>query len=309
MITEEQVNSGAVKEGTRVYYAKKDGTRIYGVVRNIYVDQKKLSMKPDKQHDDDPAYAQTYRFRRLTVDGKVEFFGIQVAPLVAVAGLKSTPQALQRVFSCEAGLFVTDGKKVFLEKIKGLPRGVLNDPDVWDQTRIEVLGRTFDDSMIKKGKHEIIDEVMECEPGKRPAVKIKVNQVEFNRFLKDIPYSTGQYYAKSTDVATMIVSESGIEVNVFDKHQELCGVYSPEQGTVISHKGKATVSYMLYDFRDVLKNCRTKQVEIWIYADGTMWIETEEQRRILWPLDHVQQKSEHRSEIRARKKNKTDNPK
>ena len=299
MITEEQVSSREVREDTRVYYTKKDGNRIYGTVRNIYLDKKMLSMKPDPVDENDPAYPQTYRFRRLTVEGKLEFFGLQLAPLVVTASSKTTPEKLQRIFSCRDGLFVTDGKKLVLEKIKGLKDGYVKDEELWELTRKKIQDQgKFCDDIIWARINAQVKEYYNFKQGRRVA-GLLVNSKDFNRFVKSIPYSTGQYHAKWSDVATLVIKSGIVEVDIFDKHCELCGLYPAE---VLEVNGSITASYMLYDLREMVKNIRTRKYRIEISSDGTLVIDTDEQFRILYSLEGTIKKANVRKRIYARRK-------
>jgi len=286
LITDDEAVS--LKEGTRVFYTKKDGTRIYGQVRSLYLDKRMLSMKPDKQSDDDPAYNQSYRFRRLTVDNKeskTEFFGNQIAPLVIMAAAKSTPKSTKRVYSCKDGLFVVDGRKLFLEKIKGLKDGYVKDDELAEMSRREIEEqKKFDDSIIRVTRNKQIagyEMFVEQFKSAKPVTRISVDAKEFSRSVKAIPYSTGKYYAKWSDVAKMNV-DGGVQITVYNKNDELCSVNKLEG--VLGTKGSAKTTSMLYDMRELVKGIRTKEYEIRIYSSGTIVVETDAQLRIIFPL-------------------------
>jgi len=273
-----------LEPGDRVYYTKKDGTRIHGEVRSVYHDKRMLSMKPDSIDEEHPAYNQTYRFRRLTIEQghRVEFFGLQVAPLVVMASSKTTPEALQRVFSCKDGLFVTDGRKLVLEKIKGLKDGHVKDETLWELNKREIEGKKkFDESIIYARKNDTVDEYYEFRKTKKAAT-IHVNAKDFNRFIRTIPYSTGQYHAKWTDVATTTIVDDNVEISIFDKRRDFC---STHKAKTMSGRGTTTTTTMLHDLREFLKGIRTKEVDVKFYLDGTVIVETEEQLRILYPFE------------------------
>ena len=294
MITEEQVISGEVAEDTRVFYTKKDGTKIYGTVRHIYLDSKTLSMKPDD------GYPQTYRFKRLTVAAAksnketVTIFGRQLAPLVVMASSQTTPDELKSIYSCEDGLFTYDRQKLFLEKIKGLKTGSVDDPYILEEmTQIDIQASTFYDGIVKTTKKTEAHDEYAAFKRQRRAARIKVDVVDFSRSIKDIEYSTGQYYAKWTDVATVIVKDGSVEVDVFDKNKELCTTTRIKDGVLVA-TGKSTSTFMLHDLRDIVKRIRTKEVEIEVYNDGTMILETEEQLRIMYPLEKIKARAKER---------------
>ena len=296
MITEEQVISGEVSEDTRVFYTKKDGTKIYGTVRHIYLDSKTLSMKPDRQYPLDlehSPYPQTYRFKRLTVAATgraketVTIFGRQLAPLVVMASSKTTPDDLKSIFSCEDGLFTYDRQKLYLEKIKGLKTGAVNDKHILEEMpQVEVQASTFYDEIVKQTKKTEAHEEYQSFKRQRRAARIKIDILDFTRSVKDIEYSTGKYHAKWSDVATVLIKDGSVEVDVFDKNKDLCTVNKLISG-VLSATGKSTSTFMLHDLRDFTKAIRTKEAEIEVYNDGTMVLETEEQMRILYPLEKI----------------------
>jgi len=287
LITEEQIKSGEVEVGTRVCYTMKDGTRIYGTVRGIYPKTKKISIKPDSVNDDYKAYPQSYSWRRLTIEGRTEFFGLQVAPLVMMSRLKSTPDKLKRVFSCSDGLFVTDGRKLFLEKTTGLKDGYLAEEATDDIHWKEIRDQQFNSTQVNRSTGLVqVRRYNEMDLGKKIA-SITVDQKAFNRFIKKISYSTDNYHGKWSDVGTLVVRDGRIELSVFDKRSELCGSHVPDDGVITKTTGKVSASYMLYDLKELTKGIRTKKYTISFYPGGTILLETEEQKRVLTTYDRA----------------------
>ena len=245
-------------------------------------------MKPDKQSGDDPAYPQTYRFRRLSLETKtipVDIFGRQLAPLVVMASSKTTPKHLQRIFSCSQGLFTYDDKKLFVEKIAGLKDGHVNDNSLFEIPVKDLSSKAFTDDIVYPRKNEVIDEINSIKREKRQA-RLRINVQEFNRSIRDIEYSTGQYHAKWSDVATVIIKDGTMSVDVFDKHKELCSSNHISKG-VVSGVGRQVATYMLYDLREFAKSIRTKEAEVEMDADGTMVLETDEQLRMLFSREKL----------------------
>jgi len=276
MITADQITSGEVVEGTRVFYTRKDGSRIRGTVRRVYADKRMLTMR----HDGEIGGSQTYRFRRLTVEGAgVEFPWMQLAPLVVMASSRTTPVGRRVIYSSSEGLWVDDGRKVFVERIRGLGDGRL-DGSLLKLTKAGLKdGVKYDDSSIIPMEAPPWPEV---DLGRKTG-SVRTRSREFNRFVKVMEYSSGNYHAKWSDLAMISVDGSGVVVDVLDKKLKLCGTYHAGTGSdgVLKSSGSSKFSCMLHDLREFVKGIRTGVCVIDFHRNG-MVIETDEQKRMVY---------------------------
>ena len=276
MITADQITSGLVREGTRVFYTRKDGSRIHGTVRCVYADKRMLTMR----RDGEMGGSQTYRFRRLTVEGAgVEFPWVQLAPLVVMAVSRTTPVDRRRIWSGSEGLWVDDGRKILAERIRGLKDGYL-DESLLRLTKADLKeGMKYDDSSIIPAEAAPWPDV---KLGRRTG-SVRIRSREFNRFVKVIEYSSGNYHAKWSDIAVISVDAAGVTIDVLNRKLILCGTYhaGTESDGVLKSSGSAKFSCMLHDLREFVKGIRTGGCVIDFHRNG-MVIETDEQKRMVY---------------------------
>jgi len=281
---------------------RKDGTRVYGTVRNIYAEKKMISMKPDQPITvGGNTYPQTFRFRRLAVGEAADIFGLQVAPLVLLAEHNDVGSEARNVFGCKDGLMAADGQRIFVEKMPNLNEGIFK-PKLENVTLMEasaesIRGLVFSASDVqKKNGVQTIEDYNAWDFGE-PVMTLKVNGKEFNRWIKKLPYTSG-YYTKWTDLAMLIIDGSTLQLEVFDGRQQGVNVAASKHDLKVSKKvllgikvhglvRYANFAVGLFYLKEFTRGIRTKAYSINIYPGNVMEIDTVEQRRIQFPRRKV----------------------
>lgn len=288
MITDEQIKQGLVKVGIRVYYTRKDGSRVYGTVRNIYADKKELSMKPEEPVavGTHTTYPQTFRFRRLAMaDAPIGILGIQVAPLVVFNTGALMPGWLKHIYSCREGLFVTDGYRVFLEKVKGLPGGYMKEEyggyRIFDIDKESLKKILFDGSMIVRCDNQIPVHVYSELKLPDSIAHIEVNKEKFNRHVKAVEYSGG-YHTKHGDWAKLKLSGGTIYIETYNRLGNRYGdIYKiGKSDGILYAEGEADIEIKLLNLKDMTRGIRTGSYRIDFNGFKIMSINTMEQRRV-----------------------------
>jgi hypothetical protein len=292
MITDEQIENKEVKEGTKIYYTRKDGSRVYGVVRNIYPEKRMLSMKPDTPIDikNNNTYPQTFRFRRLTVVGGIDVLGIQVAPLVIMAASSTTPEVLKRIYTCKEGMFITDSDRVYMEKVRGLSSGYMNDEingiDIFRIAKDELKRCVYDETMFVREPSAVpVNMYLDLEIGETQAYAM-VDRDEFNKSVRAIPYSGG-YWTKGGDWIDIKMVAGEMTAKVYDRNKNLCS--TNKIAGLIHSNGKACMNMKLFHLKDMARGLRTKEYMLNFTDKNMLAIDTVEQRRIQFNLDGWQE--------------------
>lgn len=289
MITEQQIQSGEVKEGSKVFYTRKDGSRIYGTVISIYVEQKKMCVKPDVPlKTGGKLYSTSFRFRRLTLGNAADIFGTQVAPLALLAAQNDKDDIKRNIFSVGEGLMAMDENRMYVEKTSRLKEGIfkasINNQSVIDCMAEQIREQNFNSDSIKGSSEaqSIVDMYLTFKHNTSgtPSCVIKIEDSKlFNRFIKDIVYTWG-YYSKNTDEAILKVDEDKLCVRVLDKSNKEfkgaeCLVSNCGINAII---GTFEGRLLLRNLKDFVRGIRSKRYDIQVCSDKIMLIETIDQR-------------------------------
>jgi len=284
MITVKQVEAGEVHEGSRVFYTRKDGSRIYGTVRHIYLEKEMISIKPDEpiKVGTNNTYPQTFRFIGLTpADKPVDIQGTRVSPLVVFIGAKDIHDDLRKVYSCKDGLFVTDGNRMFMEKVRGLSDGYMKEEfqgyKIFKIDKASIDQIVFNADMIKKSKVQAPVTMYYNTTVPESEAYIEVNKDQFNRSIKAINYSGG-YYTKDGDYVKVKFDNGKVNVICFDRKSKQYDDVNIKSG-VVKGKGTCEVEVMLLHLKDFTKGIKTGVYQIGMNND-MMIIETDKQKRI-----------------------------
>jgi len=277
LITQNDIDTGKVHVGSRLFYARKDGTRIYGVVRAIYAEKKMLSLKPDESIKS--KYPQTYRFRRLYAE-TMDMFGTQVAPLVLLA----SKGKYKKVFAVKEGLMATSGDKCFVERVYGLPDGymmqMIDGVNLFDVGMDAIKAMVFPVTMVRQMVGlKAVEDYYKASQSFLSQAKINVYQKDFNRAVKNIEYSGG-YYTKHSDTIEICVDGGQVNYVAYDKNDMIY-----DQGRLIDGVvkviGTAKVKCLLIDLKELTRGIRTKEYGLELHRNKMMKIETVEQIRYL----------------------------
>ena len=271
-----------MEKEVRVFYIRKDGSRISGVVRNVYPEKKMLSMKPDSPINptDKHTHPQTFRFKRLSLGRTVpDIYKVQ---MMALSGFsqKNYDDEHKMIYSCKEGLFAFDDTRLLLEKIAGLTDGFLKG----DIGGIDAYKSTYEDIKEFMDKNKVTADVLTKKEGihaveryyslkaGKAKVTITVDKFELNKFMMSIPYTSDweghenytSYHSKPTDWVSVEVNSGGVEVTVYDRAGVKYGVLNMPVGTngITSVSGDGRFEMLLKDWKWLPKFMRKKECEI-----------------------------------------------